>query len=286
MGSIVTTLFLLGGSAAFAQTFEVASIKPAAPQTEGRFMVRMGGDAGRIDYVNVSLRDLIRQAYDVKDYQVVAPDWTNSARFDVQAKIPPDTSKEAKALMMQALLAERFGLKVHKESKEVAVYSLIVGKNGPKLKEAEDAPPPPPGASGPGQGGPGPGGRGMTRMMMQPAGRMRLSSKWMTMATFAEMLSNQVGKPVFDNTGITGRYDIDLEFKPEEGMGMGMMRGMPMPMPRGDGGGEPHGPALDGVEAPSIFTAVQDQLGLKLEGKKGPIETIVVDHAEKVPTEN
>src|SRR4051812_679449 len=82
MRSIVTTLLLLGGTAAFAQTFEVASIKAAAPQTEGRFMVRMGGDPGRIDYANVSLRDLIRQAYDVKDYQVVAPDWMNSARFD------------------------------------------------------------------------------------------------------------------------------------------------------------------------------------------------------------
>src|SRR3954471_3836673 len=138
MRSIVITLVLLGGSAVFAQTFEVASIKAAAPQTEGRFMVRMGGDPGRIDYTNVSLRDLIRQAYAVKDYQVVAPDWTNSARFDVQAKLPPDTPQEQRNMMMQALLAERFGLKIHKESKEVPVYSLVVGKNGPKLTKAED----------------------------------------------------------------------------------------------------------------------------------------------------
>src|SRR6476646_7576075 len=103
MRSIVTALCLLGGSALFAQnpTFEVASIKPAAPQTEGSFMVRMGGDPGRIDYANVSLRDLIRQAYDVKDYQIVAPDWMNSARFDVQAKLPPETSKEVKLVMWQ-----------------------------------------------------------------------------------------------------------------------------------------------------------------------------------------
>src|SRR4051812_38979027 len=292
MRSIVTSLILLGGSVAFGQTFEVASIKPAAPQAEGRIMVRMGGDAGRIDYANVSLRDLVRQAYGVKDYQVVAPDWTNSARFDVQAKLPPDTPQEQRNLMMQALLAERFGLKVHKESKEVPVYSLVVGKNGPKLKKAEnvpqgaaDGPPPPP----PGGGrGPGPGGPGMIRMMMQPGGKMRLNATGMELSNFAEMLSRQVGKPVFDNTGITGLYDIDLEFKPEEGVGMGMVRGMPMPMPRlGDGGGgEAHSPALDNVEAPSIFTAVQEQLGLKLEGKKGPIETIVVDYSEKVPTEN
>ncbi len=293
MRSILVALTLLSGSA-FAQTFEVASIKPAAPQTDGRIMVRMGGDPGRVDYANVSLRDLVRQAYGVKDYQVVAPDWMNSARFDVQAKVPPDTSQEQRNLMMQALLAERFGLKIHKESKEVPVYSLVVGKNGPKLKKTEEgqpggdavrpnvAAPPLPG----GGRGPGPGGPGMMRIMMQPGGKMRLNATGMELSTFAEMLSRQVGKPVFDNTGITGLYDIDVEFKPEEGMGM--MRGMPMPMPKpGDsGGGEAHGPVLENVEAPSIFTAVQDQLGLKLEGKKGPIETIVVDYSEKVPTEN
>jgi uncharacterized protein (TIGR03435 family) len=288
MRSMVTTLILLGGSAAFAQTFEVASIKPAAPQSDGRIMVRMGGDPGRIDYVNVSLRDLIRQAYGVKDYQVVAPDWMNSTRFDVQAKLPPDTPQEQRNVMMQALLAERFGLKVHKESKEVPVYSLVVGKNGPKLKKAADTPPPPlPNVATPplpaGGRGPGPGRPGMTRMMMQPGGKMHVNATGMALSSFAEMLSRQVGKPVFDDTGITGFYDIDLDFKPEEGMGM--MGGMPTPK-LGDSGGEAHGPALDNVEAPSIFTAIQDQLGLKLEGKKGPIETVIVDHAEKVPTEN
>ena len=292
MRSFVTTLLLLAASAAFAQTFEVASVKPAAPQNDGRFMVRMGGDPGRIDYANVSLHDLIRTAYDVKDYQVVAPDWTNSARFDVQAKLPPDTPKEVRSLMWQAFLAERFGLKVHKESKEVQVYALVVGKNGPKLKKSEstpfgagpDGPPPPP--PPPGGRGPGAGGRGMVRMNMQSGAKMRLSATGMEMSNFAEMLSRQVGKPVFDSTGITGVYDFDLEFKPEEGMG-GLLRGMPTPMPRPDGGGgEAHAPALDNVEAPSIFTAVQDQLGLKLESKKGPLDTIVVDYADKVPTEN
>ena len=108
MRSIVTTLILLGGSAAFAQTFEVASIKAAAPQNDGRIMVRMGGDPGRIDYANVSLRDLIRQAYDVKDYQVMA-------RLDEQRALrrPGETAarypQEDRNLMMQALLAERFG---------------------------------------------------------------------------------------------------------------------------------------------------------------------------------
>jgi uncharacterized protein (TIGR03435 family) len=305
MRSIVTALCLLGGSALFAQnpTFEVASIKPAAPQTEGRFMVRMGGDPGRIDYTNVSLRDLIRQAYNVKDYQVVGPDWMMSARFDVQAKLPPDTPTEQRNLMMQALLAERFQLKVHKETKEVPIYSLVVGKNGPKLKEAAEEPAVvrdgPPEANGPAAGGGragfngggpnggrgpgGPGGRGMMMMRMEGPGKFHMTANATTVSNLVDMIARQVDKPVFDNTGLTGKYDVELEFKPENGMGM--MKGMPMPMghmPEGGGGA----PAPDAVDAPSIFTAVQDQLGLKLESKKGPVETIVIDHAEKTPTED
>jgi uncharacterized protein (TIGR03435 family) len=318
MRSFATTLLLLAGSAAFAQNpaFEVASIKATTPQETGRFMVRMGGDPGRIDYVNVSLRDLIRQAYDVKDYQVIGPDWMTGARFDVQAKYPPDTPRETRNLMMQALLAERFGLKIHKESKEVQVYNLVVAKGGPKLKKAEDNPSLPPDAPGPrpavfdrrveapggpaggggaiggvagsarvgggggGGGAPRPGGPGMVMMRMDGPGKMHLEGKGMTVQGFTDMLARQLGKPIFDQTAITGQYDIALDFKPEEGMGM--MRGMPMPMPRPEGSG----PAPDNVEAPSIFTAVQDQLGLKLESKKGPVETIVVDQASKTPTEN
>jgi uncharacterized protein (TIGR03435 family) len=327
-------MLFLAGSAAFAQnpTFEVASIKPTAPQEMGRIMVRMGGDPGRIDYVNVSLRDLIRQAYAVKDYQISGPDWLTSARFDVQAKYPPDTPVETRNLMMQALLAERFSLKVHKESKETQTYSLVVGKNGHKLKKADpnklttmlvDGPGGPgtsdrnvrvaPGApaSGPAAGGggggtwntagaptgagmrlgapaggaagPGGGGRGMTMMRMEGHGKLHMTSMGTALPNFAEMLARQVGKPVFDETKLEGLFDIDLEFKPESGSIAGMrMAGPGMAHPEG----VPSGPAPEAVEAPSIFTAVQDQLGLKLESKKGPIETIVVDSANKTPTEN
>jgi uncharacterized protein (TIGR03435 family) len=289
-------------------------------------MVRMGGDPGRIDWVNVSLRDMVRSAYGVKDYQVVAPDWMNSARFDVQAKYPPDTPREIQNVMMQNLLAERFGVKIHKESKEVPVYNLLVAKGGPKLKKAEENPtmfmegpggpggpagpgtvdrradgpggPPAGGSAGgarvggpsvsgpggpgkPGDGGPRPG-PGMVMMRMGGPGNMHMTAKSMTMQSLADMLARQVGKPVLDQTGVTGNYDIDLEFKPEEGMGV--MRGMPMPMPGGGGPGPGHeGNAETGA---SIFTALQDQLGLRLEAKKGPVETVVVDQANKTPTEN
>jgi uncharacterized protein (TIGR03435 family) len=324
MRSFATALLLLAGSAAYAAdgpTFEVASIKATAPQEMGRIMVRMGGSPGRIDWVNVSLRDMVRYAYDVKDYQVTGPDWLGSARFDVDAKYPPDTKREDIGRMMQNLLAERFGVKIHKESKEVPVFNLVVGKSGPKLKKADenstivmdgpDGPrfstrdtkaeggPAPSGggggavgtalgaarAGGPGgPGGPGGGRPGMVMMRMEGAGRMVMTAKGQTMQQFTDMLARQVGKPVINQTGIEGLYDIDLEFKPEANMGGmgGGMRVMAGPPPGGGDGG----PAPDGVEAPSIFTAVQDQLGLKLESNKGPVETIVVDSANKTPTEN
>jgi uncharacterized protein (TIGR03435 family) len=311
MRIFATALLLIAGTAAYAAdgpTFEVASIKATAPQEMGRMMVRMGGSPGRIDWVNVSLRDIIRTAYDVKDYQVSGPDWMNSARFDVDAKYPPDTPTDQRNLMLQALLAERFGLKIHKESKEVQVYNLVAGKNGPKLKKADENASPmilegPGGPSGGSSGaavggaigaartavagaGPGGGRGGMIMMRMEGPGKLVLSGKGMTVQGLSEMLARQVGKPVFNQTGIEGMYDIDLEFKPEAGM-MGGMGGMRMagPPPGGHGGGA-DGPAPDAVEAPSIFTAVQDQLGLKLDPKKGPIETIVVDQVNRTPTEN
>lgn len=326
MRSFATTLLLLAGSAAYAAdgpAFEVASIKATAPQEMGRVMIRMGGSPGRIDWVNVSLRDMLRYAYDVKDYQIAGPDWLGSARFDVDAKYPPDTKREDIGRMMQNLLAERFGVRIHKESKEVPVFNLVVGKNGPKLKKADEnatlildgpdgarfstrdtkaegGPGPSAGAGGgmvggtmgaaraggPGPGGPGGGPRpGMTMMRMEGPGKMALTAKGMTMQGLTDLLARQVGKPVINQTGIEGNYDIDLEFKPEAPPlgGAGGMRVMAGPPPGAGGDG---GPAPDGVEAPSIFTAVQDQLGLRLESKKGPVDTIVVDAANKTPTEN
>ena len=120
-------------------------------------------------------------------------------------------------------------------------------------------------------------------MRMGQGGNQALSAKSMTVQNFADMLARFVGKPIIDQTGITGNYDIDLEFKPEEGSSF--MRGMPMPMPRPDGAG-PGAPAEGTETGASIYTAIQDQLGLKLDAKKGPVETIVVDTVNKTPTEN
>jgi uncharacterized protein (TIGR03435 family) len=279
----------------------VASIKPAAPQEMGRMMIGTSGGPGTRDpthatFTNVSLTMLINMAYGVRDYQVAAPGWMDSTRFDIVAKVPEGATKDDYKLMLQNLLAERFKLVVHKDSKEAPVYALLVGKNGSKLKESpKDAPAEDPAAAagpGPGRGPIGPpprdkngfpilrGGRG-NLMMMAPGGRLQAVGGHVTASQLAANLSGLLGRPVIDETGLKGEFDYQLEFTTE---GLSPMRGMPPPPPGAEGG---RGPGAEASEpGPSIFTALQDQLGLKLESRKGPMEMIVVDSCEKSPTEN
>ena len=298
--SIPAALVLLAGSA-FAQSsgpaFEVASIKPAAPQTPGRMMIRMGGDPGRVNYSNVSIKDVIRQAYQVKDYQISGPDWLESQRFDINAKVPDGAPKEQIPQMLQNMLAERFKLSLHREKKELPAYAMVVAKGGPKLKESDpaaqpnfgpDGPPPPPPAAGRG-GAPQfpPGARGM--LMMRGPGH--LAGKGLKMGAFSDMLSRFVDRPIVDETGLAGEYDFQLDWTPEPGEG-GAFRFGP---PGGDGpqqhaageGAPPAGAAPPELAAaPPLQVAIQQQMGLKLDAKKLPIEILVIDHAEKAPTEN
>jgi uncharacterized protein (TIGR03435 family) len=316
--------------AAFAQTtaatpsFEVATIKPAAPPATSmgpgggmRVAMRMGprggpgtSDPGQITYSNMPMKSLLVTAYGVKSYQVSGPSWMDTERFDIVAKVPPGATRDDVKLMLQNLLAERFKLTLHREKKDLPMYALVVGKNGPKMKEsppddpgAKDAsgrqdqgsseadaqkakqalenamrtvlkdgamPPLPPGA-----------GQGM-RVMMMP-GRMSMTVTKQTMAQFADTLGNQMDRPVVDQTGLTKNYDFTLEYAPEGG-GKGPM-GTPLPqLPASGDGGLPR--EADSQAAPSLFTALQEQLGLKLEQKKGAVDLLVVDHLEKTPTEN
>jgi hypothetical protein len=133
--------------AALAQTFEVASVKPAAPITGNRIMVMMRGgpgtpDPGQITYTNVSLQNVLINAYGVKGFQISGPGWLDSERYDIVAKVPRGATKEQFMGMLQNLLAERFKLTLHREKKDLPMYALVVGKNGPKLKESVDGPAP------------------------------------------------------------------------------------------------------------------------------------------------
>ena len=296
-------LFFWGSSAVFGQAaatspaFEVASIKPAAPQPEGMFRIGLGGDAGRITYTGVPLKVVLTRAYGVKQHQISGPSWLDSERFDITAKIPEGVSRDQVPVMLQNLLAERFKMVIRRETKEQPVYAMTVGKNGHKLTKASEddsAGPvfaggpnggdvsvrrPPEGAVGAGRGGPG-GGRAM--MMIGANGGIQ--ARRATVAGFCDMLSNILDRPVVDMTEIKGEYDITLEISPEEMRGMRMLRAG-VAAAGGPGPGPGAGPAPDSTPGASIFTAVQ-QLGLKLDARKAPIEFIVVEKAEKVPTEN
>jgi len=306
-------------------TFEVASVKPSPPPTPGTFYMGSSGgpgtsDPGQATFRNVTQRMLLAQAYDVQDYQISGPSWLESERYDIVAKVPKGATKEQFRLMLQNLLAERFKLTLHHETKDLPRYELVVAKGGSKLKEAAPAPasdesapkdgpgappPPPPGSGfGPPPGQPPAGvtfrpqlgkdgfptlppgmGHGNAMMIMMN-GRMRLVGSALPASKLAEALAMQLGRPVVDKTGLTGNYDFNLDFDPA---GLVGMRGMVPPMlPVGGPSGGPDGSGANPPESEdaSLFTALQQQLGLKLEQKKGPLDLLVIDHSEKVPVAN
>jgi uncharacterized protein (TIGR03435 family) len=308
---VSTSCAAFGQGAAESPTFEVASVKPAEPQSPGMIRIRMSGgpgtpDPGQLTYTNVSLKNILMNAYAVKGYQLSGPKWLDSERFDIVAKIPMGATKEQFRLMLQNLLAERFKLTLHHETKELPMYALVVGKGGAKLKESVDddaaasgaasSPPPPPGSDGAGpvrlrvgadgmpQLPPGMGKNGM--MMMMTNGRLRAVGNRQPVAALTEMLGNQLGYPVVDATGLKANYDFTLDFAPDGMNGpMGMMPPPPPPHDGAPGGGAPMASAPD-MGGPTIFTALQEQLGLKLEQRKDPVDLLVIDRLEKVPTEN
>ena len=229
------------------------------------------------------------------------PSWLEGERYDVIATIPKGSNKEEVGLMMQRLLAERFKLALHRESKPMAVYTLSVAKGGAKLAEVDPStplappPPPPPGMPGPpsppppppGVGGP-PRGGGM-RMMVGPNNR-RLTANT-TIARLCDALSNLTDRPVTDLTGLKGTYAFDLSWTPDENERMGGKFGPALAMATNLGGGPAPGAGQPGPEGSSdpgqsLAQALQTNYGLKLEAKKNPADILVIDHAEKVPTEN
>ena len=273
----IAALLTAASCAGFAQpspaslTFEVASIKPAAPAGPGPTPIGiqlMPGGGLRAN--NVTLRLLVTLAYDVRDFQISGgPPWLGSDRYDIQARAAAasDTPTSPEAMRnltdeqrktyqeqmrerLRALLADRFQLAIHHETKEQQVYALEIAKGGPKFQEAKEAAP----------------NRGRMRM-----GRGELNGEGVGMDFVAQALSNQLRRPVLDKTGLKGNYDIKLTWTPDAAA-----QGPLGPLPPGVDAPPPPDP-----NGPTIFTAVQEQLGLRLESQKGPVDMIVVDRAEK-----
>jgi uncharacterized protein (TIGR03435 family) len=215
----------------------------------------MSADAARLTYTNVSLSDVIVKAYGVQHDQISGPPWLDTERFDIAAKIPAGIGMDQIPQMFQALLGGRFNLKLHREKKELPIYALVAGKSGPKPRKAESS--------------------GGLTIGYNP-GRAHISGN-VSMEWFADYLSLRLGRPVLDQTALDGAYVIALDWVPDSTEEPGAMA---LSQP-----GVPDGGAL-AASGPSILTALQEQLGLKLVATKGPVEILVIDHAERVPTEN
>jgi uncharacterized protein (TIGR03435 family) len=257
-------LMVVGGAFALkGQQFEVASIKPSAPTPMG--VMRIGVEmlpGGRVSITGATVKFLMQQAYGVRDFQIAGgPGWIASERYDIVAKPETASNGDETKKMMQSLLADRFKLQFHRETKDLPTYALVVAKGGPKLKASEvqednDS------SDKPRRGGQMRRGRGM------------IDAQGIPMDGLANQLSQVLASSVIDKTELRGNYDIKLEWTPDEGEG-GAFRGPEM---------HPDGRS-DTPTGASLTTALQEQLGLKLQSTKGPVEILTIDRVEK-PSEN
>jgi uncharacterized protein (TIGR03435 family) len=271
--TISVTLLL---SAAMAQAqqnpapaFEVATIKPAAPDARGRFI--QPGPGGGIKITNMTLKDMIELAWQMQPFQLSGgPPWLDSIHYDIVAKPEAKASFDEMRPMLQTLLADRFQLRTHQETKELPIYALVLarkdGKLGPDLMESKEGscekfdpshPPPPqqPGAPLP---------RICGNLLIGPG---QLTMFGHPISELTPLLSRMVERKVVDQTGLKGNFDISLQF------------------PRDEASPSPDGPPARIDIAGAIFGTFPDRLGLKFESRKGPVEVIVIDSAEK-PSEN
>lgn len=268
--------------------FEVASVKPSPPPNGRGYSVSATGvpgspygkDPGRFHAENFSIPNLITMAYDIPYYRLSGADNLHTIIFDVEARMPTDTTKAQFGAMLQNLLAERFHLKVHWVTRQIDMYELAVAKGGSKLKEGAPDPAPAdddtsrrknddfaaPKRGPDGYPTPPPGNQPWMAIMGSKAFMRRHNA---TGAEMADAFSGQVGAPVTDATGLTGKYDFSIFWSTAATRGL--------PATPGDAA-EPDGP--------SLFQAIQEQLGLKLEAKKGPVQVLVVDHVDTTPTGN
>ena len=227
------------------ETFEVATIKPAAPSPDGHTHINYPmGD--RFSAANITLLALMQWAYNMPEKQILnGPSWLSSTRFDIQAESAPsdqakhltsEQDRDLKRRMLQALFADRFHLKLHQETRNLPAYDLVLAKGGSKLKPSHS------------------NGRTVGR------GRAYFNAEGLTTSLIAEELSQIAGRIVVDKTNLSGRYDLKLQWTPDDA------------------------PATNN-SAPSFFTAVQEQLGLKLESAKEAVPVLVIDHID-LPTPN
>jgi len=306
-------------SAASHLTFDVASVRPAAQIDQAKILadLRSGKrpesssiDGLRVTYTYMSLKELISFAYNVRPYQISGPDWLVSDRFDIVAKMPEGATKDDVPAMLKALLEDRFKLAAHLETKEHPVLGLMVGKGGPKLKEAAALPQPIDESLplNPGQSKVD-NGNGTTMLLTKNANgsttynlgtrgtitlrfdgetrSMHMDTSGLSMQGFALMLTTLgggSGRPIIDQTGLKGNFEMSVEFSMSDLMSSLRDQGLDVAV----GAGGPRGGDA-GAADPDGDSTVSDalgKLGLKLEKSKADIEQLEIDHVEKSATEN
>jgi uncharacterized protein (TIGR03435 family) len=284
--SWVTRMWLLGCVLAYGQSrspeFEVVSVKPSPPvSTDGRvfFGPAQGGpgttNLGQIRWPYATIRNLLMAAYDVKAYQSSGPAWIATERCDIIARVPAGTTTAQLGVMWQRLLADRFGLVLHHSSKEFQVEELVLAKGGSKLKESTDDPDAPPAEGPPSLTRSGDlVSPGMVSMFSRgPTPKAHTIARAQPIAKLTELLANQLGHPVLDKTGLTGRYDFTLDYTPRRGPLPETAGADPTAMNAGD-------PELD------IAAVLPQQLGLRLVAGTANLDVLVIDKMEKVPIAN
>jgi uncharacterized protein (TIGR03435 family) len=271
--------------ALFAQEFEVASIKQSEQNVQTQTSAGLAVDGSMVRYTALDLKLYLGMAFRLKNYQIVAPDWMKSTRWDITAKLPEGSSAKQIPEMMQSLLRDRFQMKMHRETRDLSVYGLVVGKGGLKLKESTSEPPGD-GAARPAQSLSASMSNGGTTVSYGDGawftvGNNRFEGKKLPVSLIADALSRFADRPVVDKTGLAGKYDFSMEFSPEDFRAMMIRAAIAS-------GAEVPAEVLRLVDASSgdtLFNAVE-KLGLKLESTKAPVETLVIDEAQKTPTEN
>ncbi len=242
--------------------FEAASVKRSDANNVGSAPNVCRGGPGTADpdlliCTNSALSMLVQRAYNVLFYELISPDWMlmggSESGYDITAKIPAGTTAEQFRLMLQNLLAERFHLAVHRETRVMSRYTLKFSKAVNTLKRSSEPEPP--------------GPRIVPNFVN---GHFRYAQHNLPLKAFAGFLTTQLSAPVADESGLSGDYDFTIEFMPDE-----RWRGF-------QGAAVP----VESEPFPDLFFAIQNQLGLKLEAQKGPVEVVVVDHADKVPVAN
>ena len=263
--------------------FEVASVKPfSIAQTDGPITLGAKFDRAQVRLVGLTMRDLLGMAYRVKPYQINGPDWMATERYYITAKMPSGVSPEKMPEMVQSLLNDRFGLRIHREKKEMPVYALLVGKPPLKLKDSvvDPAAPPPTAVQVTGTGSAQGIAVNMGNGSSYTFGGGKFDAKKFTAAAMAAVLERFTDRPMVDLTELKGTYDFEFAVTPEETQTL-MIRAAiaagvqlpPQALQLADNGGNP----LEGAV---------EQLGLKLDSRRMPVEIIIIDQVQKTPTDN